>query len=433
MEPYEPFASLALVMAVGFLIGLQREQWMSRDGAGRRTFVGGIRTFPLVALAGALSALLARALGPWVVVASLVVLCVPVAIAYADDVRQGRDRGLTSETAYILTFLLGALAPSGSVLPDTATRLLVVGAIGVSVTALLSMKEALHEWAARITKDDLYATVKFLVVAVIVLPLLPNRSIDPLEVLNPFHIGLMITLIAGIGFAGYVAFRTLGPGRGLGVTGLLGGIVSSTAVTLSFSGRVKESPGMSDAAAAGMVLAWTVMCPRLLVAIAIVHPGLARFLALPLGAAALAGAGASFLLYRRTRSKAAPGEPLALANPFSLGTAVKFGGLITLILVLSKLAVNQWQGTGLVVTGALAGTADVDAVSLSAARLVYGGVELRTAAAAILAACGANTLVKAGIAWTIGGWDLERRVIPAVLAMIVAGSAGAVAAWRMGG
>jgi len=433
VETYEPFASLALVMAVGFLIGLQREQSMAREATGRRTFVGGIRTFPLVAVAGALSALLARAMGPWIVVTALVVLCVPAAIAYADDVRQGRDRGLTSETAYVLTFLLGALAPSGNVLQDTASRLLVVAALGVSVTALLSMKEALHDWAARVTKDDLYATVKFLVVAVIVLPLLPNRALDPLEVLNPFHIGLMITLIAGIGFAGYVAFRTLGPGRGLGVTGLLGGLVSSTAVTLSFSGRVKENSGMADACAAGMVLSWTVMFPRLLVIVAVVHPGLARSLVLPLGAAALAGAGASFLLYRRTRAQSAAGELLSLTNPFSLGTAVKFGGLFTLILVLSKLAVASYGGGGLVATGVLAGTTDVDAVSLSAAKLVYGGVDLRTAAAAILGACGANTLAKAGIAWTIGGWAFERRVIPAVLAMIVAGTAGAVAAWKVAG
>ncbi|HTF56467.1 MAG TPA: DUF4010 domain-containing protein, partial [Planctomycetota bacterium] len=236
-----------------------------------------------------------------------------------------------------------------------------------------------------------------------------------------------------IGFAGYVAFRTLGPGRGLGVTGLLGGLVSSTAVTLSFSGRVKENSGMADACAAGMVLSWTVMFPRLLVIVAVVHPGLARSLVLPLGAAALAGAGASFLLYRRTRAQSAAGELLSLTNPFSLGTAVKFGGLFTLILVLSKLAVASYGGGGLVATGVLAGTTDVDAVSLSAAKLVYGGVDLRTAAAAILGACGANTLAKAGIAWTIGGWAFERRVIPAVLAMIVAGTAGAVAAWRVAG
>ncbi len=430
MTLVEPFASFALVLAVGFLIGLQREQSMSGEGQGRRTFVGGIRTFPLVALAGGVATFLARGLGPWVVVVTFLLLSVPVAIAYADDIRQGRDRGLTSETAFVVTFLLGALGLSEGILPPEVSRHFLVASLGVAVTALLSMKEALHQWAARISKGDLYATVKFLVVAVIILPLLPNRTWDPLEILNPFHIGLMITLIAGISFAGYVAFRTLGPGRGLAMTGLLGGLVSSTAVTLSFSGRARENSAIADACAAGMVLAWTVMCPRVLAAVAVVHPDLARRLALPLGAAALAGALASLLLYRRTRAARSEAAPVELKNPFELGPAVKFGGLFTLVLVLSKLAVNEWGGSGLVATGVLAGTTDVDAVSLTAAKLAHGGIALGTAALAVLVACGSNTLVKAGIAWTIGGWAFARKVVPAVLAMLVAGAAGAFVAWK---
>ena len=428
----EPYTSFALVLAVGFLIGLQREQSMAKEAQGRRTFVGGIRTFPLVAIAGGIATLLARGLGPWIALVTFLLLAVPVAIAYADDIRQGRDRGLTSETAYVVTFLLGALGMSEGILPPEVNRQLLVASLGVVVTALLSMKEALHDWAAKVSKEDLYATVKFLVIAVIVLPILPNKTWDPLEVLNPFHIGLMITLIAGIGFAGYVAFRMLGPGRGLAMTGLLGGLVSSTAVTLSLSGRAKETPRIGDACAAGMVLAWTVMCPRVIAAVAVVHSDLARRLALPLGAAAVAGALASALLYRRTRAADPEGAPFQLKNPFDLGPAVKFGGLFTLVLVLSKLAVNEFGGSGLVATGALAGTTDVDAVSLSAAKLAHGGLALGTAAAAILVACGSNTLVKAGIAWTVAGWAFGRKVMPAVVAMLIAGGAGAVAVWKMG-
>jgi len=428
----EPFASFALVLAVGFLIGLQREQSMSGEGRERRSFVGGIRTFPLVALAGGVATFLARALGPWVVVAAFLLLAVPVAIAYADDVRQGRDRGLTSETAFVITFLLGALGLSEGVLPPTVSRHFLVASLGVAVTALLSLKEALHQWAAKISKDDLYATVKFLVVAVIILPLLPDRTWDPLDVLNPFHIGLMITLIAGIGFAGYVAFRILGPGRGLAMTGLLGGLVSSTAVTLSLSGKAKETPSIADACAAGIVLAWTVMCPRVIAAVAFVHPDVARTLALPLGAAAVAGALASALLYRRSRAARPDEAPVQLKNPFELGPAVKFGALITLVLVLSKLAVNAWGGRGLIATGALAGAADVDAVALSAAKLARGGLEPGTAALAVLVACGSNTGVKTVIAWTIGGAAFGRRLLPAVGVMGLAVAAGVFVAWKLG-
>jgi uncharacterized membrane protein (DUF4010 family) len=428
----EPYVSFALVLAVGFLIGLQREQSMAGEGRGRRSFMGGIRTFPLVALAGGMATFLARALGPWVVIAAFLVLAVPVAIAYADDVRQGRDRGLTSETAYVITFLLGALGLSEGILPPTVSRHFLVASLGVAVTALLSMKEALHEWVARISKDDLYATVKFLVVAVIILPLLPDRTWDPLEILNPFHIGLMITLIAGIGFAGYVAFRILGPGRGLAMTGLLGGLVSSTAVTLSLSGKAKETPSIADACAAGVVLAWTVMCPRVIAVVAFVHPDLARKLALPLGAAAVAGALASAVLYRRSRAAPPAEAPVELKNPFQLGPAVKFGGLITLVLVLSKLAVNEWGGGGLIATGALAGTTDVDAVALTAAKLSRGGLELATASLAILVACGSNTLVKLVIAWTIAGAAFGRRLLPVIVAMGLAVAAGLFVASKLG-
>jgi len=428
----ELLASFGLVLAVGFLIGLQREQSMAGEDRGRRSFMGGIRTYPLVALAGGVSTFLARALGPWVVVAAFLVLAVPVAIAYADDVRQGRDRGLTSETAFVITFLLGALGLSQGILPPTVSSHFLVASLGVAVTALLSMKEALHQWVARISKDDLYATVKFLVVAVIILPLLPDRTWDPLEVLNPFHIGLMITLIAGIGFAGYVAFRILGPGRGLAMTGLLGGLVSSTAVTLSLSGKAKETPSIADDCAAGIVLAWTVMCPRVIAAVAFVSPDLARKLAIPLGAAAVAGALASAILYRRSRAARTAEAPVQLKNPFELGPAVKFGGLITLVLVLSKLAVNAWGGNGLILTGALAGTTDVDAVALSAAKLTRGGLELGTASLAILVACGTNTLVKSVIAWTIAGSAFGKRLVPVVAGMGLAVAAGLFVASKLG-
>lgn len=426
----EPYGSFALVLAVGFLIGLQREQSMASEGAPRGLFVGGIRTFPLVALAGGLAAVLARAFGAWVLVASLLAICVPMAVAYADDVRHGRDRGVTSEVAFVVTFLLGAFGLSTGILPEA--RPLIVAGLGVAVTALLSLKEALHGWVARVSKDDLYATVKFLVIAVIVLPLLPDKTWDPLEALNPRHIGLMITLIAGIGFAGYVAFRLLGPGRGLTVTGLLGGLVSSTAVTLSFSGRAKDHPGIADACAAGMVLAWTVMFPRVLVTVAIIHPDLARTLAAPLLAATFAGTVASLLFYRRVRERAAGAEPLVLTNPFKLWSAVKFGILFAAVLFLSKLAIKGFGDAGLVATAALAGTTDVDAISLSAAKLARENLGLWTAMAAILVACGSNAIVKGAMAWVLGGAAFGKRLAPVVAAMGVAAGLGALAAWKFG-
>ena len=424
MGAHETAASFGLVLAVGFLIGLQREQTMAADRASRGLFVGGIRTFPLVALAGGLSAVLAREFGAWAVGVALAALGVLIGIAYFDDVRHGRDRGVTSEVAFVITFLLGAVGLTPEVLPEH--RLLVVAGVGVAATALLSMKDALHEWAAKVSKDDLYATVKFLVVAVIVLPLLP---VEPVWEISPRQVGLMITFIAGIGFAGYVAFRVLGAGRGLALTGLLGGLVSSTAVTLSLAGRAKEHPSIGPACAAGIVLAWTVMFVRVLVIIAVVHAGLAKALAIPLLAAGAAGAIGSLIYYRRSRDTAPEGEPVKITNPFKLWSAVKFGALFAAVLVLSKLAVAWFGGAGLVVMGAVAGSTDLDAVTLTAMKLSGDNANLfGLAALAILVACASNTLVKGGMAFVLGGWDFGKKLLPVVIAMGVAGTAGAIVA-----
>ncbi|HKS16428.1 MAG TPA: MgtC/SapB family protein [Planctomycetota bacterium] len=422
MTAYEVAGSFGLVLAVGFLIGLQREQTMAVERAARGLFVGGIRTFPLVALAGAISAVLSRSFGAWIVAVTLAAMGALVAIAYHDDLRHGRDRGLTSEAAFVVTFLLGVFGLSPEVLPDH--RLLIVAGLGVATTALLSMKDALHEWVARISKEDLYATVKFLVVAVIVLPLLPK---EPVWEISPRQVGLLITLIAGVSFAGYVAFRILGAGRGLALTGLLGGLVSSTAVTLSLSGRAKEHPGIAPACAAGVVLAWTVMFVRVLAVIAVVHAGLARALAIPLLAAGAAGAVGSLISYRRMREGKADSTPIVLTNPFRLLSAVKFGALFAVVLVLSKLAVNEFGGSGLVVLGAVAGSTDVDAPALSASKLVHDNPNLfGLAALAVLVACASNTLVKVGMAIVLGGWGFGRRLLPVAAAMGAAGAAGAI-------
>jgi uncharacterized membrane protein (DUF4010 family) len=429
MSVHEIAGSFGLVLAIGFLIGLQREQTMQTDRAARGLFVGGIRTFPLVALAGGIAALLARSFGSWIVGVALGAPCLMVAIAYYDDVRNGRDRGMTSEVAFVVTFLLGALGLSPEVLPES--RLLLVAGAGVAVMGLLSMKDALHEWAAKISKDDLYATVKFLVVAVIVLPLLPDKTWDPLQALNPQKIGLMITLIAGIGFAGYLAFRTLGAGRGMAVTGLLGGLVSSTAVTLSLAGRAKEHPALGPACAAGVVLAWTVMFVRLLIIVAIIHLGLAKILAIPLLAGALAGGVGTLFFVRRLRQASAEAATITLANPFKLWSAVKFGALFAAVLVLSKLAVKAFGGAGLVAMGAVAGSTDVDAVALSAAKLAGADLPLKTAALAVIVACASNTIVKGAMAWGLGGAEFGKRLLPLAGAMIVFGGIGAAIAWSL--
>jgi uncharacterized membrane protein (DUF4010 family) len=425
VQQYEPFLSLAVALGVGFLIGLQREQ----ASGSARFLLGGIRTFPLVALAGALASLLGRQFGFWPIGIGMAGLAALLALAYADDIRKDRDRGITTEIAFFLTFLLGALALTEGIVEPIGTRLQVVAALGVVVTALLSVKQPLHELAAKVSKEDILATVKFAIAAVIVLPLLPDRTFGPLDVLNPFQAGLMVVLISGLSYLGYIAIRVLGPGRGLGVTAVLGGMVSSTAVTLALSDRSKREPSVGSACAMGVVLASTIMFFRVMVEVQVVDPGLLPSVAIPMGTMAATGLGAAAILFLRGRSARTEEGP-KLSNPFELSSAIKFGLLFLVVLFLSKAATVYLGRQGIFVAGFLAGSTDVDAITLSMANLTRRGtVAHADAATAILLACVSNTLVKGGLAIALGAPGFRSRVAWTFLWILLAGGASVSLLW----
>jgi uncharacterized membrane protein (DUF4010 family) len=216
MERTEPFFALALAAAAGLLIGLERERSRPRDEAA--SFVGGARTHPLVALAGGVSVLVARDLGVAAMLLPFGALVLWLAIAYAADALRGRGGGITSEVAFLVSFLLGALALTEGVLESVATKAFVVASVAVVATFLLSAKPALHPFARRLSAEDVAATFKFLVLAVVIVPLLPDRTVGPLDVLNPLQLGKLVVLISGLSFAGYAGIRLLGAERGLGLT-----------------------------------------------------------------------------------------------------------------------------------------------------------------------------------------------------------------------
>ncbi|HEX7898098.1 MAG TPA: DUF4010 domain-containing protein [Planctomycetota bacterium] len=423
----EAFGGLGVALGIGFLIGLQREQQQRLQEPAAPKF-GGVRTYSLAALLGGVCALLARPFGAWTIGAGLLALLAPLLISFADDIRRDRDRGITSEVAFLLTYLLGALALSPDLLPSPKERYLLAAAVGVAAGALLSFKKPLHSWVSKLSDEDIFATVKFAVLAVIILPLLPNKAYGRFT-LNPSNIGLMVTLIAGISFAGYVAIRALGPGRGLGVVGLLGGLASSTAVTLSLSGRARREPDVAAPCAMAVVLASAVMAPRVVAEVAVVNPALVPAVAWPMAAMAAAGLVSAFLLARSAKKAAQAGEEVAFHNPFELGSALKLGAVFVVVLIVSKFAQQTLGTAGIYAAGALAGLTDVDAVTLSMANLAKQGLDPRHAAVTILIAVASNTLVKAGMTVALGGWALGRRTLPAFLAMTLAGAGGVAVLW----
>lgn len=426
MSRLEPIASLAVAAAAGFLIGLERER--SKPDHAAESFLGGARTHPLLALGGGVAAMAAREVGAGVVIVPFAALVMLLGVSYAGDVLRDRHRGITSEAAFLLSFLLGVLAAT-EVLAPQSTRLFVVAGVAVIATFLLSAKPMLHPLARRVTAEDAAGTLKFLVVAVVILPLLPDRAQGPLDALNPFSIGILIVLISGISFTGYAAIRLLGARRGLGLTGLVGGLVSSTAVTLAMSGRARERPEIAAPAALAVMLASTVMFVRVLVVVAVVNPRLQADVAFPMVAAALGGVGVSVVLWRRGREVKVDGGAVGFTNPFELGSALKFAALFAVVLLGSKAAATYLGTAGTYAAGLLAGTTDVDAITLSMAKLAGSTVPERVAATTIFLGAASNTLVKGILAGVVGGWRFGRLVLAAQAALLASGAVGLAVAW----
>ena len=409
------------------MIGIERELSAPRDPS-VESFLGGARTHPLLALSGALSTLLSRELGWPVLVAAMAALILFLVVNYVDDLKRGGDRGLTSEVAFLVSFLLGALALTREVILPPPHKFLAVAAIAVVTTALLSAKPTLNPLLRRISREDIVATLKFLVLAVVVLPLLPDRAFGPFDAINPRQIGMLVVLLAGISFLGYAAVRILGPHRGLGLTGLVGGLASSTAVTLSMSARAREEPQLANSLALSVVLASSIMFVRMGILIAVAGPALLPVAWLPLAVLAAAGLLVSLWFYRRAK-ETAKGD-LQLSNPFELWPTIKFAFLFVLVLVGSK-AATAWLGAGgAYAAGILAGATDVDAITLSMARLAQGELAPRVAVVSIFLAAASNTVVKAILATKLGGWKFGRLIAGAFA--VVLGAGGAAVLLRVG-
>lgn len=417
----EALMSLAVAVAAGLLLGVERQQ---NARAQEKDEFGGIRTFPLIALLGALGALVRPVAGPWLLAGSFLGVVAFVTVSHHRASAAG-SIGVSSEVAALVAFALGAVSATHGLMTD-ATRHLLVGAAAALALALLAMKKPLHGFASRISEGDLTATVKFVSLALIVLPALPRGTYGPLDVLSPFKIGKMVVLIAGISFAGYIAARVVGAARGLLVAGLLGGLVSSTAVTLTYSGRARSEPALAPLCAVAITAACSMMFARVLAVVGVVHRPLLASLAPSLGAMALVGFGASWWFYRRASGEAVQGEGegegAALRNPFELRQALSFGLVYAGVLFVAKAAQTWFGSAGLYASAVLAGLTDVDAITLSVTDMSRAGLPDVSATTAIVLAAVTNTAVKAGIALWTGGPRVGRAVAMTLGAALAAGA-----------
>ena len=411
-----------VALLIGALVGVEREK--NQSASGHRT-IAGLRTFILLALLGSVSAWLSLHLASPVL---FVVAFAMVALAaITGHVIESRERpealGLATEFAAITVFLLGGVVMYGY--PELAV------ALGIVTSAVLAFKQPLHGMVARVATDDIYAVLKLLIASFIVLPLLPNHAVDPWGALNPYTLWLLVILISGMSLVGYVAVRLLGEARGTVLTGFAGGLVSSTAVTLSFArqSRTDRTRVAADALAAGVLASWAVMFVRVMIAVAIVNRELLPTLARGFGVMALAAAllAAVFHVRGLRHAGVSPrGDALPVKNPFSLGAAVQFALLFAVVLVIVELTQAYAPVGGLYVVAALAGLTDVDAITLSMAQSSQDGIGFTVATHAIGIAALSNTLVKCAMVLVLGRGPLRPRLAIATAALVACGALAAL-------
>ena len=421
-EPVELHALLrfAIALFIGALVGIDREK---KRLAETDREISGLRTFILIALSGALAAWLAQRFdSPGIFFGTGALVAAIVVTGYAVAARRHASYGLTSEVAALVVYLLGGMTLAGD--PELAV------ALAIATAAVLAFKEPLHGAVAKIDRDDLYAGLTLLICTFIVLPVLPDHAVDPWNALNPYRMWWLVILISGLSLVGYVATRVLGPEHGVPLTGLVGGLVSSTAVTLSFARRSNDDErgrGSIDALAAGILLAWSVMFARVLVEVAVVNPPLLGSLLVPMVALGLLSAGTAAVFHARGRAaNDAAGGEVPLRNPFSLRSAIRFALFFAAVLLLVKLVEAKLPPSGLYGVAALAGLTDVDAITLSMAEnSAAGAVAPRVATTAIVIAALANSLVKAALVLALATPALRRRIVAAT-GVLIAGAAVAL-------
>ena len=367
-------------LAIGALIGTERE----RKQAQMKEFAG-IRTFILIALFGTVSAYISDFYPNFLIISFLGIITL-VGLSYIASSRGDGDIGITTEVVALLTFVLGALCYT-----DEGITLAPIFAI--IITALLAVKSYLHKFARKISEKEMSNTLKFLIIAFVILPLLPDQTVGPLDVFNPYQIWLVVVFISAISYAGYILMKFIGAERGLGITGIIGGLVSSTAVTTAMASRVKENEFIIRAAIFAVVVASSMMFLRVLFEVTVINPDLTHLLIIPMFSMGILGILLSILAWKLTKIKEF-GSDIEFKNPFSLKPALIFGVLFIAILFVSKVADIYFGSSGLYIASIISGVADVDAITISMALLAKTTISQEVAVTAITLAAISNTIIK---------------------------------------
>jgi uncharacterized membrane protein (DUF4010 family) len=401
--------AVCVALGTGLLIGAERER---RKGSGPARAAAGIRTFATASLTGVVAMLLGGVL-LMAVAASLVGAF--ALLAYRRSTTD--DPGMTTEIALLLTCLIGGLA---------AREPLLAAGLGATLAGLLAARDRIHHFVRGVLSErELHDALLFAAAALIALPLAPDRFLGPFDAINPRSLIGIVVLVMSVSALGYVALRLLGPRYGLPLAGLVSGFISSSATIHAMGRRTREEPALMPGLVAGAVLSSVATIIQLSAVLAFLAPALLAQLLLPLASAGLAAVlYAAWFTLHALRAQAA--SPRGSGRAFDLSAALAFAGLIGAVLTIAA-ALNTWVGErGVLATATVSGLADAHAAAVATASLlVTGKVSLPVAVVAVLAGLSANTLVKAMLAATSGGWPYALRIIPGLVLMIAAAWLGA--------
>lgn len=412
-EPLLFLQGLGLSLLLGSLIGIERE----KDHQDKREHHQlGLRSMSLLGVLGFMSYTLFSSNTLLFAVFVLGFFGLLIA-SYWKSAVPNINAGVTTELAAIFVFINGILVGLDQLLMAATSTLVVL--------LLLYFKERLHSFAHGISREEVYAGFKFIAIAFIILPLLPNAVMGPLDVLNPYSIWLVVVLISFISLVSYIAIKWLGPKNGIGFGGFLGGLVSSTAVSMSFSELSKKNTKIVNPFVFGVLVASAAMFFRVLVEVFALNPGLLPHLAIPIGAMGVSGLILSLVIWLtgdRKKKQKFSDKDLNLKSPFQLRSAIQFAFLFALLLLVSKYANEHFGSEGLYVTAFLSGVMDVDAITVSMANLHRSGqISSEAASIAVTIAAMTNTLSKGMIVFIFGSKQVGRRVLLGILTMLAVG------------
>lgn len=398
---------LGLALALGLLIGVERG-WAYREAeAGSR--IAGIRTFGLIALAGGLAGLVGSTVHIALATILIAAVAALVVIGYRQSLANAPNVSATMAIVMLLTLCIGLLATIGQPIIASVTAAV--------VTLVLSLRRQLHGWLGRLSEIEVQAIARFALIALAILPLLPDRAMGPYEAWNPQQLWMMVVLVSGLSFVGYVASKRFGPSRGTIATAAAGAMVSSTAVTASLATRLRANDEAPGILIAGIAAASAVMLLRVLLMVAVLSPFALRSLTLIIGPAALISLIATWWSLRTVaKPQSTEEKQFVLRNPFDLGPALILVALVMILSLIARWVLARFGDAGLATVLAISGMVDVDSAIITMGGLPPSSLAPVTAGLILAAPVLLNTLLKAGIAIGIAG---TRRGLPAARPLLL--------------